>query len=94
VAIAAGVGLLVGLLAHQLAVLALVLGFVLVIVGVLLTLTALGAVIGIPLMLLGAAEIALGALATGGAGPAIVLGGLVGLVTYSLLRRREERAAA
>src|SRR5262249_34347198 len=92
--VAAAVGVLMGLLAHELAVLLFMLGFVVVLAGLLLTLTAVGAVIGIPLMLVGAVEIVLGASSGDGAGPALVLGFLAALATYAHLRRRERRATA
>jgi len=90
--IAGAAGLLVGLLAHQLGMALVVLGLVLVVVAALLTLTVIGAVVGIPLLLVGAVGIAFGVASASGAVPALLLGTLVGLVVYLRLRSREENA--
>jgi uncharacterized membrane protein len=69
-----------------------VFGLAVVVLGLLLTLTAIGAVIGIPLLFVGTVDIALGAVSAHGSGPALVLGGLTGLAVYAYLQRREGRA--
>lgn len=85
-------GLLTGLLAHQLGTALVVLGLVLVVVAALLTLTVIGAVVGIPLLLVGAVGIAFGVASASGVLPALLLGTLVGLVVYLRLRSREANA--
>jgi len=68
-----------------------VLGLLLVGFGILLTLTAIGAVIGVPLGFLGAVAMLLGAFGAHGTGTAVVLGTIAGLVTYLRLEHREAR---
>jgi hypothetical protein len=89
--IAAAVGLLVTLLAHTLGVLLFVLGLSLVVIGIVLTMTAIGAVIGIPLGLLGVLAVVFGAIGTGGTTASIVLGTIAGLLTFVRLERRQTR---
>jgi hypothetical protein len=92
--IATAVGLLAGLLAHQLGIAIVLLGLGLVVVAALLTMTVIGAVIGIPLLFVGAVGIVFGAASANGALPATLLGVVVGLVTYLRLSSRDERAVA
>lgn len=89
--IAGAVGVLAGLVAHQLGALLVVLSLLLVVVALLLTLTVIGAIVGIPLLLLAAAGIALGAATAGGALPAVLFGLLVAVIVYTRLTRREHR---
>jgi hypothetical protein len=91
VVIAAALGLLVGLLAHTLGVLLLVFGVTLVVAGLVLTMTAIGAIIGIPLGFLGALAVAFGLVGTGGTTASIVLGTVAGLATFQRLERRQTR---
>ena len=83
--------MLVGLVAHQLGTALVVLSLILVVGALLLTLTVIGAVVGIPLLVLGAVGVAFGAAAAGGPVYAVLLGLLVAFVVYSRLRRREQR---
>lgn len=89
--IATALGVLAGLVAHQLGAMLIVASLLLVIVALLLTLTVIGAIIGIPLLFIAAVGIFLGAATAGGALPAILLGLLVAVVLYSRLSRREQR---
>lgn len=86
-------GLVVAVAAHAVGALLIALSLVVVLVGLLLTMTAIGAVIGIPLLFLGAMVMVLGAAGLGGGGWALLLGLLAGLAVYGLVRRGERRAA-
>jgi hypothetical protein len=90
--IAGVAGLFAGLLAHQVGTLLILLGLVLVVAAVLLSLTVIGAVIGIPLLVVAGVGIALGVAAAGGTVPSLLLGVVVGLAVYLHLRRRDDRA--
>jgi len=92
VAIAVVSGVLVGLLAHEVGTLVIVLSLFVILIGLLLTMTAIGAVIGIPLMFLGALGAVVGA-ASGGTGAAVLMGLIAGLTVFAVTRRRERRAA-
>jgi hypothetical protein len=72
--VAAVVGVLVALSAHALGTMVLVFGIIVVVVGVLLTLTAIGAILGIPLIFVGVGVF--GALSAHGTVAALVLGSL------------------
>jgi hypothetical protein len=93
VLIGAAAGAVVAVAAHEVGALLIALSLVVVLVGLLFTLTAIGAVIGIPLMFAGALGVALGAASLGGTGSALVLGLIAGLLIYAVVRRRERRAA-
>lgn len=93
VLIAAVGGGLVALAAHQVGALLIALSLLLVLVGLLFTMTAIGAVIGIPLMFIGTLVFALGFASLGGTGSALMLGLIAGLAIYALVRRHERRAA-
>jgi hypothetical protein len=89
--IAGAVGLLAGLVAHQLGAVLVVLSLLLVAVALLLTLTVIGAIVGIPLLFVAALGIVLGAATAGGALPAVLLGLLVAVIVHARLRRRDRR---
>jgi hypothetical protein len=72
----------------------LVLGILVGLLGVFFCLTGIGAVIGIPLLFVGAIGFALGAVGTGGVGPALFFGALVGGGVYLVQGRRERRELA
>jgi hypothetical protein len=90
--VAAVVGVLVALSAHVLGTMMLVFGIVLVLVGILLTLTAIGAILGIPLIFLGVVFGVFGAITAHGILAALALGSLVGLGVYLQMGRRKVRA--
>jgi hypothetical protein len=72
----------------------LVFGLVAGIVGLVLCFTVIGAIFGIPLLVLGIVGVVLGAAASGGLGSALLFGALVGGVVYLVGHRRETRALA
>jgi hypothetical protein len=88
------VGALVALFTYLFGPALLVFGLVVGVVGLVLCFTLIGAIIGIPLLLLGIVGVVLGAAGTGGLGSALLFGALVGGAVYLVERRRESRALA
>jgi hypothetical protein len=86
-------GVFVVLAAHLVGMLLIVFSLALVLMGVLLTMTVIGAVIGIPLVFLGALTLAFGAAGLGGGSSALVLGVVAGLVVFAVARRSERHPA-